>query len=51
MKELLGVPDEFAVAAVLAMGYPVARPTRLRRDPVESFATVDTFGGAPVTGP
>lgn len=51
MKELLRVPDEFAVAAVLAMGYPVSRPTRLRRAPVESFATVDTFDGPAVAGP
>ncbi len=51
MKELLGVPDEFAVAAVLAMGYPVQRPTRLRRAPIESFTTIDTFDGEPVTGP
>lgn len=50
MKDLLRVPDEFAVAAVLALGYPVSRPTRLRRAPVESFATVDTFDGPPVLG-
>jgi nitroreductase len=51
MKELLHVPDEFAVAAVLALGHPVARPTRLRRAPIESFATIDTFDGDPLTGP
>lgn len=51
MKALLHVPDEFAVAAVLAMGYPVARPRRLRRDPVESFAVVDTFDGPSIEGP
>lgn len=51
MKDLLRVPDEFAVAAVVAMGYPRSRPTRLRRTPVESFATVDTFDGPVVPGP
>lgn len=48
LRELLAVPEEFAVAAVLALGYPVSRPTRLRREPVESFATLDTFDGPPV---
>lgn len=51
VRALLHVPDELAVAAVLAMGYPVHRPTRLRRDPVESFATIDTFDGPTITGP
>ena len=51
VKELLGVPDEYAVAAVVAMGYPKSRPKRLRRDPVESFATVDTFEGEPIVLP
>lgn len=50
-KELLGIPDHFAIAAVLAMGYPVKQPTRLRRDPVESFATIDTFDGERLRGP
>jgi nitroreductase len=45
VKAALGVPDELVVAAVLALGYPVHQPTRLRRDPVESFATVDRFDG------
>ena len=44
-KAALGVPDHLAVAGVLALGYPVHQPTRLRRDPVESFATVDRFDG------
>jgi nitroreductase len=45
VKALLGVPDEFAVAAVLALGRPVHQPTRLTRKPVESFTTVDSFDG------
>jgi nitroreductase len=51
VKALLHVPDEFAVAAVLALGYPVKQPTKLRRDPVGSFATVDAFDGPPVASP
>ena len=51
MKALLSVPDEFAVAAVLAMGYPVKQPTRLTRQPIETFATIDSFDGTPLTSP
>ncbi len=47
IRALLGVPDEFAVAGILALGRPVHQPTRLRREPVESFATVDGFDGPP----
>jgi nitroreductase len=45
VKVLLGVPDEFALAGVLALGRPAHQPTKLRREPVSSFATVDRFDG------
>lgn len=45
VKAALRVPDDLVVAGVLALGYPVHQPTRLRRDPVEEFATVDRFDG------
>ena len=45
-RAALGVPSYCIVAAVLALGHPVVRPTSLRRGPVESFATVDHFDGA-----
>lgn len=45
VRSLLGVPQEFAVAGVLALGRPVRQPSRLRREPVEAFATVDRFDG------
>ncbi|HWE69285.1 MAG TPA: nitroreductase family protein [Acidimicrobiales bacterium] len=45
VKAALGVPEDLVVAGVLALGYPVHQPTRLRRDPVESFTTVDRFDG------
>ncbi len=52
VKELLGIPDEFALAAHLGIGWPAAPlPTRLRRRPVEDFATVDGFHGQPVRAP
>ncbi len=49
VKALLDVPDEFAVAAVLALGYPIERATKLRRAPIDSFVTVDSFDGTPLT--
>lgn len=45
VKKLLHVPDPLALAAVVALGYPRRRPTRLRRAPVADFATVDTLDG------
>lgn len=50
VKALLGAPDPLALAAVIAIGYPVRRPRRLRRQPVASFASVDSIDG-PVFGP
>lgn len=44
---LLGLPPDHALAAVIFLGYPVFQPTRLRRDPVESFTTTDRFDGPP----
>jgi nitroreductase len=48
VKAVFGVPDEFAVAAVMALGHPVRHVTKLRRDPVSEFATVDLFDGRPL---
>jgi nitroreductase len=45
VRELLGVPDELAVAAVVALGHPVKAATRLRRASVESFTTLDRADG------
>ena len=42
---LLGLPPSFALAATIFLGHPVHQPTKLRRDPVNSFATVDRFDG------
>jgi nitroreductase len=51
VRALLGVPEEFALAAIVALGYPRHQPTRLTRRPVEDFTTVDRFDGAPLAGP
>jgi len=45
VKALLHVPDELAVAAVVALGHPVRQPRRLTRAPVDEFTTVDHFDG------
>ena len=43
----LGLPDHHALAATIFLGVPEAHVTKLRRQPVESFTTVDRFDGPP----
>jgi len=50
VNSLLGAADGFALACVIPIGHPVHQPTRLRRGPVGSFATLDRCDG-PVFGP
>jgi nitroreductase len=50
VRALLGVPDEIAIAAIVAMGHPVRQPTRLRRRPVAEFTSVDRFDGPSFSG-
>jgi nitroreductase len=45
IKELFGAPDQFALAAVIALGHPVRQPRRLTRASVDSFTTVDRLDG------
>jgi nitroreductase len=46
---VLGVPDGFALAALLALGHPRRpQPSRLTRAPVAAFTTVDRFDGTPI---
>jgi nitroreductase len=48
--ELLGVTDAtLAVAGVLALGRPTARATRLSRQAVEAFTTIDAVDGPALT--
>lgn len=47
VKELLGVPEPYAVAAVVPLGKPLRQVTKLRRRPVAEFATSERFDGAP----
>lgn len=47
VKRLLGAPEQLALAAAVALGYPVRQPTKLRRGAVGSFTTVDRLDGPP----
>jgi hypothetical protein len=50
VKELLGVPDPYVIAAVVPLGKPVRQVTKLRRRPVPQFVTRERFDGAPFIG-
>ena len=45
VKTILGAADPLALAAIIALGYPVRQPRRLRRQPVSAFVTVDSIDG------
>ena len=49
VQALLGIPDDFAVAAVVPLGQPVKQLTKLRRRRVEEIATRERFAGEPFT--
>lgn len=44
-RQLLHIPENFAVATVIALGYPVKEFSQLRRRGVEEFANLDRFDG------
>ncbi len=45
VRELIGIPDDHAVAGLIALGHPVRSVRKLRRRPVDQFTTVDRFDG------
>lgn len=45
-RDVLHMPPEIGLAAVIALGVPEKFPSRLKRRPVEEFAAIDTFDGA-----
>jgi nitroreductase len=49
-QKLLGLEPYEAVAAMLLVGRPVKQLTKLKRQPVESFAFLDRADGPPLTG-
>jgi nitroreductase len=46
---LLGLPEDHALVATLFLGVPTHQNTKLKRNPVESFASIDRFDGPPLT--
>lgn len=48
IRDLIGIPDTHAVAALVPLGKPTRQLTKLRRQSVEEFATLDRFDGAPL---
>ena len=46
VRTIFGIPDHYAVWAMLPMGKPKKQLTKLRRKPVEEFVTFDNFNGA-----
>ena len=47
IRDLLGIPDTHAVAALIPLGKPLKQLSKLRRRPVEEFTTRDRFDGPP----
>ena len=50
VKQLLGVPESYAIAAVVPLGKPAHEVTKLRRRPVAQFVTRERFDGASFSG-
>jgi nitroreductase len=48
LREILELPATTIVAAIMALGYPESRHTKLSRHAVEEFTTINTFGGNPL---
>jgi len=46
-KELLGIPDDYAIAALLPIGKPVKQVRKLTRKSVDEIATRERFDGEP----
>jgi nitroreductase len=46
---LLGMPSGHALVATIFLGHPERHITKLKRRPVESFASLDRFDGPPLT--
>ena len=49
VKKLLSIPDDHALACTIPLGRPRRPVTRLRRNRVEDFTTLESFEGAPFT--
>jgi nitroreductase len=47
IRQLLAIPSSYALASIVALGYPTKPPTTLSRKPVEEFTSIDSFDGEP----
>ncbi len=45
VRELVSLPNNFAMAGLMALGVPRRQPQRLKRKNVGEFTTVDSFNG------
>ena len=45
VRDIVNLPNHYAMAALMALGVPKKQPQRLKRRPVEDFASIDTFDG------
>ncbi len=50
-RDLLGIPDDHAVACALPLGYPVRQLTKLKRKRVAEIASLETFDGPRLQDP
>jgi nitroreductase len=50
VRQLLGIPDAHAVAAIVPLGKPPRQLTTLRRQAVAEFVTVERFDGTAFAG-
>jgi nitroreductase len=46
LRPMLSIPETHAVAAMVAIGHPVTKATKLTRRPVDEFTTIDRFDGS-----
>ncbi len=51
VRRIFGLPEHFAVSALLPIGKPVKQLTKLKRKRVEEFTTVDAYTGPPLGAP
>jgi nitroreductase len=48
LRSVLGIPSHVAICAVMPLGKPVKQLSRLKRKPVDQFATRERFDGPPL---
>jgi nitroreductase len=48
VRELLNVPDEYVIAAVVPLGQPEHQVKKLTRKPIAEFVTRESFDGSPL---